>query len=100
MQTKSERIEAVKTACDAWSKVIDNVTQAIQEYRDARFNYHLVVREATKNWMDEGAIEKQKEAAGESNRAEEWRQEYHEALAITSAINAKIDELNVLKFGY
>ena len=102
MQNKSERIEAVELACDAWSKVIDgiigDIMESVDKYSAVRLKCHEVFLETTKIWMKEGAIEQEKEAAGEPNRMEEWRQEYHETLAIRLAVYEKIDKLNAIKF--
>ena len=46
MKTKAERLEAVKSVCDAWSNVIDRimdyVTEIADEYNDARTKGHNV----------------------------------------------------------
>ena len=100
MKTKSERIEAVKTVCDAWSKAMDDVAQAIRKYYEVRSEYQDVIVKVTEGWMGERNIEQEKAEVGESNMLEEVQQEYHETTAMQLAVKAKIDELNAIKFAY
>jgi len=87
-------VAEIREACDAWSKAIDNVMHAAEEYDNARAHYREVQAEVMKRRRQELEIERQKKERGEPNCYGGWEREGRETTEPGLALVPKIDTLN------